>query len=91
MHLCLVNSQHDPEPRTQYSSQNVIPCLFKKNLMLTESRGGAVGDHEPRVQASFVDQERREFAERWIAKTFDAPLADGCQLVHRDRQIIQSL
>lgn len=59
--------------------------------MLTKSRGGAVGDHEARIQASFVDQERWEFAERRIAKTFDAPLADGCQLVHRDRQIIKSL
>lgn len=46
--------------------------------MLTKSCGGAVSDHETRIQASFVDQERREFTERWIAKAFDAPLADRC-------------
>lgn len=59
--------------------------------MLTERRGGAVRDHKPRVQASLIDQERREFAERGIAETFNASLADGGQLMHPDRQIVKSL
>lgn len=60
-------------------------------VMLTERRSSAVRDHKPRVQASLIDQERRQFAERGIAETFNAPLADGGQLMHSDRQIVESL
>lgn len=60
-------------------------------VMLTKSCSSAVCDHESRVQASFVDQECRQLAERRIAETFDTSLTDGGQLVHPDRQIIKSL
>lgn len=59
--------------------------------MLTKSCGSAVCDHKSRVQASLIDQERRKLAERGIAETFNAPLTDGGQLMHTDRQIVKSL
>lgn len=60
-------------------------------VMLTKSRGSAVRDHKSRVQASLIDEERRQLAERGIAETFNAPLADGGQLMHPDCQIVKSL
>lgn len=60
-------------------------------VMLTKSSSSAVCNHESRVQASFIDQERRQLAERGIAETLSASLTDGGQLVHPDRQIIKSL
>ena len=40
-----------------------------------ERRGGAVGDHEPGVEAAVLDEEGWQLAVRGVAQPLDPPLA----------------
>lgn len=51
---------------------------------LTQGCGGAVSNHEARVEAALVDQEGGQLAEGGVAQPLDPPLADGGQLVDRN-------
>lgn len=50
-----------------------------------------MGDHEARVQASFLDQEGWQFTEGGVHQPLDPPLADAGQLVHTYGQVVQRL
>ena len=51
--------------------KEVVTCL----VLGHERRGGAVGDHEPGVEAAVLDEEGWQLAVRGVAQPLDPPLA----------------
>ena len=57
----------------------------------TQGSGGAVGDHEARVEPTLADQERRKLTQRGVTQPLNPALADGAQLMDSNGQEVQSL
>lgn len=56
-----------------------------------EGRGGAMGDHEARVEASVGDEKGGEARQRRVAQPLDAPLRDARELRCGDREEVERL